>query len=98
MEGRPWIAVVSSEYSHDPDDEAEGAGSLALEFEWNERFIALLDRLGYEGGSPEEKVDAWFAAICAAIAIESDPTLLQRPPVSSMKIERHEADDAVVFR
>lgn len=95
-EKRPWIAVVSSEYEEEEDDEAPG--TVALELEWTPAFVERLREAGYPGDEDEEVVDSWFARTCALIAIEADPTLLEMPGLSRMRIERREAEDQIVFR
>jgi hypothetical protein len=57
----PVVKVVKLDF--DPANPRLGS----LELDWNDEFIQLLAQHGYQGGKPEEIVDAWLNDICRTI-------------------------------
>lgn len=39
----------------------------SMELDWNDQFIELLKKHGYQGATPEDLVDAWLNDICRNI-------------------------------
>jgi hypothetical protein len=64
INGEPWV-VVLSEYQP-----GNGLSGLAVELDWNEKFVDQLRQNGYSGVSDEHIVQQWFAEICRGVAEE----------------------------
>ena len=64
--GEPWINIVSIEM--EPDN---GANIGAIEMDWNEHFIVMLQQNGYIGVSDEDAVDQWFRDVCKHVVLET---------------------------
>ena len=45
----------------------------SFELDWNQEFISLLTQHGYNGNTPEDKVDAWLNDICRTIVTNQMP-------------------------
>jgi hypothetical protein len=63
----PVVKVVKLDF--DPANPRLGS----LELDWNDEFIQLLAQHGYQGGKPEEIVDAWLNDICRTILSNQYP-------------------------
>lgn len=63
----PLVKVVKLDF--DPANPRLGS----LELDWNDEFIQLLAQHGYQGGKPEEIVDAWLNDICRTILSNQYP-------------------------
>ena len=64
--GEPWINVVSMEM-----EKGDTANIGAIEMDWNEHFIAMLQKNGYIGVSDEDAVDQWFRDVCKHVVLET---------------------------
>lgn len=62
LNGEPYINVISMEIN----EEAQGA----FEFDWNDKFIEILEEAGYVAPSQEQVVDLWFSKVCKSVALE----------------------------
>lgn len=62
LNDEPYINVVSMEVNED----AQGA----FEFDWNDKFIEILEEAGYVAPSQEQVVDLWFSKVCKSVALE----------------------------
>lgn len=63
--GEPYIAILSMDV--DPADINSGA----FEFDWNDKFIANLQRAGYQGKTDADLVDQWFQNVCRNVVLET---------------------------
>lgn len=63
--GEPWVNVLGIEL--DPDN----PGSGAFELDWNDKFLANLIRLGYQGKTDADIVDNWFQDVCRHVVMET---------------------------
>lgn len=63
--GEPYIAILSMDV--DPTDINSGA----FEFDWNDKFIANLQRAGYQGRTDADLVDQWFQNVCRNVVLET---------------------------
>ncbi len=65
----PWVSIVNISF-----DDPENPNSVGtFEFDWNDRFIVVLIRLGYQLKSTDtdaEIVDRWFQNVCRNVAME----------------------------
>lgn len=61
----PYIAILNMEV--DPNDISSGA----FEFDWNDKFIANLQRAGYRGKTDNDLVDQWFQTVCRNVVLET---------------------------
>jgi hypothetical protein len=64
--GDPWINIVSMDM--EPGDTANIG---AIEMDWNEHFIIMLQKNGYVGVSDEDAVDQWFRDVCKHVILET---------------------------
>ena len=48
-----------------------GANVGAIEMDWNEYFIKMLQKNGYIGVSDEDAVDQWFRDVCKHVVLET---------------------------
>ena len=48
-----------------------GANIGAIEMDWNEHFIVMLQQNGYIGVSDEDAVDQWFRDVCKHVVLET---------------------------
>ncbi len=55
LNGEPWVGVLSSEYIP-----GEGTDGFSFELDWNDAFVAMLSKSGYEGGNADQLVEQWF--------------------------------------
>ena len=66
--GEPWIEIKNITVNpHNP-----GQGSV--EFDWNEKFIADLQRHGYQirpDDTDADLVDRWFTEVCKNVVLET---------------------------
>ena len=62
--GEPWVDVISVEVDYNNPDQG------ALEFDWNDIFIARLIKAGYPGKTDADIVDNWFRTVCQNVALE----------------------------
>lgn len=68
LAGEPYVSVVSVEIDKD------NVGNGAFELDWNDKFIAMLVRSGYQvkPNEPEnEIVDRWFQDVCRNVVLET---------------------------
>lgn len=63
--GEPYISILSMDV--DPTDINSGA----FEFDWNDKFIANLQRAGYQGRTDADLVDQWFQNVCRNVVLET---------------------------
>ena len=64
--GEPWVNVVNMEM--DPEDN----GNIgAIELDWNDHFVQMLHKNGYNGVSDEDAVDQWFRDVCKHVVLET---------------------------
>ena len=61
----PYVAVLSMDV--DPDNIHQGA----FELDWNDKFVANLMRVGYQGKTDADIVDQWFQAVCRNVVLET---------------------------
>ena len=64
--GEPWINIVSIEMEPNA-----GANIGAIEMDWNEHYIVMLQQNGYIGVSDEDAVDQWFRDVCKHVVLET---------------------------
>lgn len=64
--GEPWINIVSMDI-----EEGDTANIGAIEMDWNEHFIVMLQKNGYIGVSDEDAVDQWFRDVCRHVVLET---------------------------
>ncbi|GEM_PF-1415886 len=81
--GEPWINVVSMDMDKDSP-----ANIGAIEMDWNENFIKMLQENGYTGVSDEDAVDQWFRDVCKHVVLETYEDEEIAPAVT-----RNELDD-----
>ena len=62
LAGEPWVKVVKVDV--DPESPNQGY----FELDWNDHFVTMLSRAGYQGGTPDAIVDQWFNDLCNSIA------------------------------
>ncbi len=62
LAGEPWVKVVKVDV--DPESPNQGY----FELDWNDHFVTMLGRAGYQGGTPDAIVDQWFNDLCNSIA------------------------------
>jgi hypothetical protein len=63
--GEPWVGILSMDV--DPEDLNSGA----FELDWNDKFIAQLQRFGYQGKTDQDLVDQWFQNVCRHVVLET---------------------------
>ncbi len=64
--GEPYINIVNIDMDQDT-----GATVGAIEMDWNEHFIKMLQQNGYVGVSDEDAVDQWFRDVCKHVVLET---------------------------
>lgn len=64
LNNEPWVHVLEMNYG--------GLKSLegSFELDWNEMFVAKLEKDGYQGPTPDSIVNQWFMEICRNVALE----------------------------
>jgi len=62
LDKEPWVDVVSIEFA-DPSN----PGSGYFELDWNDAFVASLNKAGYSGRTDEAVVDMWFNDLCRGV-------------------------------
>jgi len=82
--GEPWINIVSMEM--EPEN---GANIGAIEMDWNEQFIKVLQQNGYIGVSDEDAVDQWFRDVCKHVILET----YEDEESAGERVVRNELDD-----
>ncbi len=55
LNGEPWVGVLTSEYIP-----GEGTDGFSFELDWNDSFVEMLAKSGYDGETPEQIVEQWF--------------------------------------
>lgn len=63
--GEPYINVLTV----DVDPKSPRTGSFELD--WNQHFITLLRKTGYQGMTDEQVVDQWFQDVCRHVVLET---------------------------
>lgn len=64
--GEPWINIVSMDM-----ESGDSANIGAIEMDWNQHFIIMLQKNGYVGVSDEDAVDQWFRNVCKHVILET---------------------------
>jgi hypothetical protein len=64
----PWVSIV--EEGLDP---AAGPSGFFFVFDWNEHWIELLKKHGYEGDTDDEMMERWFTDVCRNEVMQSAP-------------------------
>ena len=64
--GDPWINIVSIEM-----ESKDSANIGAIEMDWNQHFVEMLQKNGYIGVSDEDAVDQWFRDVCRHVVLET---------------------------
>lgn len=64
--GEPWINIVSIEM-----EDKDSANIGAIEMDWNQHFVEMLQNNGYIGVSDEDAVDQWFRDVCKHVVLET---------------------------
>ena len=64
----PWVSIV--EEGLDP---AQGPSGFYFVFDWNDHWIDLLRKHGYEGESEDELMERWFTDVCRNEVMQSQP-------------------------
>ncbi len=81
--GEPWINIVSIEM-----EDKDSANIGAIEMDWNQHFIEMLQKNGYIGVSDDDAVDQWFRDVCKHVVKET-----YENEESDQKTTRTELDD-----
>lgn len=55
INGEPWVGVLHSEYIP-----GEGTDGFSFELDWNDAFVEMLAKSGYEGANSDQIVEQWF--------------------------------------
>lgn len=58
IRGEPWVGMIESKY-----DAEYGAEGFRIKLDWNDHWISLLRRSGYEGFSDDDIIKQWFADV-----------------------------------
>ena len=61
LAGEPYIAILKVDL--DPSDINNGS----FELDWNDAFVASLNKAGYSGRTDEAVVDMWFNDLCRGV-------------------------------
>jgi len=66
--GEPWVSVLSMDI--DPENLHQGS----FELDWNDKFVAILVRSGYQmkpTDTDADIVDRWFQNVCRHVVMET---------------------------
>lgn len=64
LNDEPWVTVLKMDFG------GKTALEGSFELDWNEQFVAKLEKEGYQGPSPDTIVNAWFMEVCRNVAME----------------------------
>lgn len=72
LKKEPWVSVVNIKVNKtNPNSLGE------VELDWNEAFVEMLKKHGYNGVTDYSIVDSWFTMVCAAVANDTGIRLNQ---------------------
>ena len=55
LDDKPWVGVIGSEYNPD-----QGTAGFSFELDWNDAFVKMCVKSGYNGTTDEQVVEQWF--------------------------------------
>lgn len=64
----PWVSIVEEGL-----DQTQGPNGFYFVFDWNDHWIDLLRKHGYEGESEDELMERWFTDVCRNEVMNSAP-------------------------